>query len=203
MKRNEFIERYWLYYLALENDFIKTIRFVSIDSENYNAFSNEYVRQLLSIGSEIDVVLKGYCSIIDSLQEPDNIRKYAAVLLNNNNSKNIINKTPKIKRMANMIYQPWKDWYITACEYVSPNWWTCYNNVKHNRITSFKEGNLENVINALSGLYLLEMFYCKEICDNSNEELTVPLPKSELFEMENWEEQNIIVGEGMIFKIID
>jgi len=202
MIREQFIQRYWQYYLALEEDFIKTIRYVAINVSNYSTFSNEFIRQLLSIGSEVDVLLKGFSPILDSSKSPGNIKGYADILLNSDLTKHVIDVKCKVKKIPEIELQPWKDWIITDNSYNSPRWWVSYNQVKHNRITNYSEGNLENVINSLAGLYIIEMFCCKVLCNNS-EVLTVPTPISELFEIENWENQNIIVGENLIISVCE
>lgn len=38
---------------------------------------------------------------------------------------------------------------------MNPEWWVSYNNVKHHRLDSYAEANLGNVLQALSGLFVL------------------------------------------------
>ncbi len=78
MNREEFCSKLWSYYLMLEKDFLETERYVNFDlgkNNLYNntnpinigdygnslAYSNEYVKQYLSICSEIDAVMKTIC----------------------------------------------------------------------------------------------------------------------------------------------
>ena len=63
ISRDEFLRRYWDYYLLLEKDFLDTERYLSIDAVNFNAFSNEYIKQYQTICSEIDVIAKSFCKI--------------------------------------------------------------------------------------------------------------------------------------------
>ena len=51
----------WNYFLSIEKDFIRTIDFVHLDAANAGAFSNEYAKLILLLGSEIDVVAKMLC----------------------------------------------------------------------------------------------------------------------------------------------
>jgi hypothetical protein len=46
---------------------------------------------------------------------------------------------------------PWKSWSSEK----NPKWWTAYNKVKNHRNDFYKEANLGNVLNALSGLCVL------------------------------------------------
>ena len=38
--RDEFLQRYWKYYLMLEKDFLETERYLTIDELNFQAFSS-------------------------------------------------------------------------------------------------------------------------------------------------------------------
>lgn len=117
-------------------------------------------------------------------------------------TKHVVDVICKVRKIAEIELQPWMDWSITDESYNSPQWWVSYNHVKHNRIINYSQGNLGNVMNLLAGLYIIEMFYCKVLC-NDNEALTVPTPVSELFEIENWERKNIIVGDNLILSVCE
>ena len=65
---NAFFKRYYRYYLALESDFLATERFVTIDPDNSNTFSVEYIKLLQTICSEIEVVAKYLCSMLDNVK---------------------------------------------------------------------------------------------------------------------------------------
>lgn len=42
IEREKLMQKYWRYYLHLENEFIKTCDYVEISTSNYSTFSNEY-----------------------------------------------------------------------------------------------------------------------------------------------------------------
>lgn len=44
MSCEEFISAYWSQYILLEKEFISTLHYLSLDSENENAFSQAYAR---------------------------------------------------------------------------------------------------------------------------------------------------------------
>jgi hypothetical protein len=54
-------EEAWYYFLSIEKDFVPTIDFVHLSSVNAKAYSNEYAKLLLLIGSEVDVIAKRLC----------------------------------------------------------------------------------------------------------------------------------------------
>lgn len=148
-----------MYYLTLENDFINTLRYVELDEVNFKAYSIEFTKQYQSICSEIDVLCKEFCHLIDSVNSVENMREYTEILLNTYSE--IIDKEVKIKNR--LILMPWKDWKKSP-DYHSPDWWSKYNKVKHNRTSTdragdvfFKQGNMGNVLNSLTGLFVLEM----------------------------------------------
>lgn len=62
----------------------------------------------------------------------------------------------------------------------------------------YKYANQENVLNALSGLFQLNMYFYKEIInkESPDELLEVPLPTSKIFRLENWGDYHkFMVGE--------
>jgi len=120
-------------------------RYVEISRDNYSTYSIEFTRLLLSAGSEIDVVAKLLCKVADPEAAPDSINKYREILTH---------KFPGLPEVEVAIpkylvsFKPWLDWL----ENKTPEWWNCYNKVKHERHQHFREANLENVLFATAGL---------------------------------------------------
>ena len=79
---------------------------------------------------------------------------------------------------------PFEGWTSDAAAR-SLEWWESYNSVKHGRSMNYKQANLKNVLHALAALYLLEMYRIKEISQDEVEP-DVPLEKSALFEIQEW-----------------
>jgi hypothetical protein len=212
MKSTEFGEKYWNYYLNLESDFLNTQRYISIDPDNYYAFSIEYAKQYQTICSELDVICKQYCKFLSEPKSALNILGYANVILNEN-SKDIKTKIVKMKNISSIIITPWKDWNSDPNNPFdrnnpknnSPVWWTMYNKVKHNRTSSdehgkefFKHANLFNTMSALAGLFIIEMFFYKDIVLSEGDEITKPDRPSKLFFLKDWEEHITIFGNGLL-----
>ena len=61
MNREEFLISYWKYYTILEDDFITLTRYVSIDEHNYKTYSDEIMKQILSVVSEFENICKVIC----------------------------------------------------------------------------------------------------------------------------------------------
>ncbi len=147
-------QEHWQYYLSVEDDFLNTRRYVEIIPDNFTTYSIEYTRLLLSIGSETDVLCKLLCSQIDPTAQPKKILDYKGIILG---------KYPRLTKLQihmtplQLSYIPWAGW-----ENASPSWWRDYNTVKHSRHQNYQKANLRNVLESLSGLLVLNLYFHKE-----------------------------------------
>lgn len=154
----------WQYLRTLDSDLENVTRYVDINPENFRTFSIEFVRLILAAGSEIDVVAKLLCGKIDPSKSCKNINDYREI---------IIGKYPKFHTMIIDVPQyemqllPWEPWGNNT----NPDWWTAYNDVKHQRDTHFKDANLQNTINAVAGLYIMILYLHRE--DNQRKKLNM------------------------------
>lgn len=185
MTVQEFETRIWPFYLRLEREFINTLTYVEFSPDNFSTYSIEYEKQLLSIGSEIDILCKLLCAEIDSTQHPSKMDGYTSILSGYMN----ITSTKIRFCMNQQDYIPFDGWTIGN----NPTWWKAYNKVKHERLLNenYKKGNLENVFHALAGLYLLNRLYYKKIKQTSLE--LSPNPHSEIFSVVGW---NVCIPVG-------
>jgi hypothetical protein len=151
---------YWDYFLVLEDDLFKTLRYVELDVKNYDCFSIEYSKLLLSIGFEVDVICKELCKEIDPQKSPNNINEYKVII--KNKFPKLVDLEINIDRYNDKIV-PWENWYTKK----NPNWWKSYNDVKHDRIINYNKANLKNVIYAISGLLVL-LLYLYKFVNNDN-----------------------------------
>jgi len=139
---------HWQYYKSILDDLEVISRYIEISTDNYATHSIELTRLLLSVGSEVDVVAKLLCKSIKPDVSADNINRYREVL------KGKFTGLPEVevslpKYLISLT--PWKNWQ----EEKTPEWWTCYNNVKHERSKHFRQANLKNVLLATAGLCVL------------------------------------------------
>lgn len=141
----------WPFYFALENDILKISRYIEINVNNYNVYSIELLRLYLSICSEIDVVLKQVCTKLDKDTKTNNIFDYRQLILEKLSC--FPNEIVVCSRF-NLSFHPWEAWLKNE----SPTWWKSYNQVKHNRDEFYQEATLKNVLEAMSALYLANMF---------------------------------------------
>ena len=68
MTQEEFISKVWGYYIILENDFINTFQYVEPVDDNNLTYSKEYSKLLLSICSEVDILCKELCKLIENIK---------------------------------------------------------------------------------------------------------------------------------------
>lgn len=143
---------HWYYYKSVLGDLETISRYIEISEDNYRTYSIELTRLLLSIGSEIDVVAKLLCKLANPEAASNNINKYREILTH---------KFPGLPEVEISLpkylisLKPWFDWL----ENKTPKWWDCYNKIKHERSLHFREANLENVLFATAGLYVLVSYF--------------------------------------------
>lgn len=158
---------HWNYFLAIEADIERLARYVDFTEDNFKTYSIEMAHLLLAIASEVDVVAKLLCNKVSLRSKADNIEKYRTVLKP---------MYPKIEQMHIHIprfgieLNPWDNWKSDK----TPNWWSDYNNVKHGRDKYFSQANLENTLNAVGGLFVLLLYYYKELAEVGE---LIPEPK--------------------------
>lgn len=73
-------KHHWNYFLAIEEDLRNISRFIEFSEENLNTYSIELAHILLSASSEIDVILKQLCHLLEPAIKVDNIDKYRAIV---------------------------------------------------------------------------------------------------------------------------
>ena len=178
ISKDEFLLKYWQYYLRLEEDFMSTIRYISLSQKNKKTFSIEYVKQLLTICSEVDVIFQ-------MLTGKKTINKYLKYLQNDDYYKKILEE--KVKVFSSLEYWEITPYHLSIDEegrdYLS--WWRIYNSVKHQRINSYELANLENVLTSLAALYTLEEYYFQKNFYKEEMDESVPIPKLKLFSCTN------------------
>ena len=201
MNRKEFEKNCWNVYLAIENDFLAIEKFIAIDEKNYQTFSNEFTKQLLTICGELDVQLKFLCRLINANSTSSKIKDYAnelSSILTEINDFTIISK-----QNHSIEIQPWKDWSASS----SPNWWIDYQKVKHFRldfdntrnIYNYEKANLKNTFYALSALFSIEMFIYKKLSEDENKEKLIPSRSSSVFTFRDWANGQINLKDAEAF----
>ncbi len=187
----EFRNTYWNYYVQLEKDFFSYSPYCEIDPCNDNAFSVKYLQLLLSVCSEIDSICKTLCKILDENLNLDKAGIYDYMPILNKNYPTFATEKVKILNYKYRDLQPWKSisWRH------APNWWQCYNEIKHHRDEqrngkeNYKYANQKNTLEALCALYILvEYWAARNFATDQAEEHdhTLQRLKSTKLKLVNW-----------------
>lgn len=208
----DFTNSYWKNYILLEKEFAATLNYVSLDMDNYSTFSSSYLKLILQIGSEIDVVTKALCNYYDETKAPENMNAYKDILMEH--ESDFYNIEVKIISARNKYsIKPWEAWEIQdiGTNVNNPTWWKVYNKVKHHRNSIgticgiekeyFKFANLEYTLFALAGLYQLLIYFYYELA--KDDRIQTPLPGSRIFNLSGNKWNNIIFYHDSAFYIND
>ena len=156
----------WIYFHALERDLIRTFDYVEPSGANASAYSNEYAKLLMLVGSEIDVVAKQLSRGLPSGATASNITQYQAAITSA--FPGMHQTVIEISRYG-LSYIPWSTW--GSANPISPSWWKAYNSVKHERDINFALASQENVLQSFCGLLVLLLYYYRSVS------LLDPLPE--------------------------
>ena len=208
MTTQEFQDRYLSHYLLLEKDFIDSFSYLTPDEDNYHAYSSNYLKLILALGSEIYVLEDILAKISGFQYDPDN---------NDDAHRIVVNNVKDIKSLEILF----KENHITIKPWDTndyPTWKVVYNKIKHERtnfaIKKYNENgvekvdarfntnkkwyqyaNLENVIIMFSILHSLEMLTYKKLAEDNmkvtgEKEAIVPVFESR-FKITNQDWTNI------------
>jgi hypothetical protein len=143
------IPLHWNYFFSLEDDVLSLSRWIELCADNESVYSIELARLLMTASAEADVVAKALCKSVSPDSRASSINAYQKVLLP------IFPHLPQaavsIPRFGQRM-SPWENW---ASADTPPDWWTANNKVKHHRASNFSDANLKNVLNSISGLFIL------------------------------------------------
>lgn len=179
---SSFVRIYWDYYLDLEEQFLKTKRYVAFDVYNKNTYSAEFLKLMQAVCSEIDVVSKAVSAKLDptfSVDRYTSIQKWGYVLQRQMSqiltAEVVFNHDIRVIPWSNWMYEQYRDKkgalrYRLKGNAKTPSWWTAYNSIKHERTTLTQSGhenttkaNLNNLIYCFAALYILETEYMKSL----------------------------------------
>ena len=178
--------KYWDYYLQMENDFFSFAPYCEIDESNKNTYSIKYLQLLLSICGEIDTILKSLCKKLDNTLDENacGIDDYIKIL--NEKKPKFATETISVVGYKLKEIVAWK----SISKGFAPNFWSVYNSVKHHRDLSdnYKKANQKNVLEALCALYIAEEYWIAHNFINPDLERNDDMGrlKSKRFYIKNW-----------------
>lgn len=207
-----FIDIYWKQFISLEKEFTDTMKYVSLDKENENTFSAAYSKLLLQIGSEVDIVLKTYCRMIEPTFFGNKIPEYKCLICDNNIEFSV---QEVLVTTTGQLLQPWLAWsgYVNEekKEISQPYWWTAYNKIKHERTETgtiegitkpyYKFSNQRYVVTALAALYQVLTYMYRRLAIEEKRRIITPLPGSRVFELRGGEWDSVSFFHDIAFYI--
>lgn len=195
---DQFIKKYWSYYIEIENQLLETQKYVEFDKKNYNTYSMEYLKLYQIICSEIDG-----CAKVISLYSDSSFKiRDATIKQWGFQVQQIFPEITKrqVSFNGNDLLIPWRNWeYVIGLTKdgkknikhekgkVNPDWWVKYGNVKHARMNlesedaNYADANLKNVVYALAGLYILEREFIEYLYFEKKDTGHLPIAKSGIF----------------------
>jgi hypothetical protein len=175
---------HWNYYLALDSDLMHVSRFVEFSEHNFTTYSIELAHILLAASSEVDVMAKAVCAILEPGATAENINHYKSIIIRG--IPELPPQTVHVPRFGLML-NPWSNWKGDR----NPDWWRSYNDVKHHRDQHFQDASLKNSLNSLGALLIINFHYYRlkaglDLSTNGKKDTTRHLkPEAQLMQLDN------------------
>jgi len=157
----------WEVYKSLEEDFINYLRFVPLADEHDNVWSLHLGDLLIRIGSILDSFFRRaiFSTVLNTATNISTYRTLNDLRINMGTYREVFD--PFYGLSSKKIYElrtfksltPFSNWSSNR----SPDWWEAYNHVKHDRFKNKKEATLKSTLNALGGLFLLNVQHLETI----------------------------------------
>ena len=156
----------WATFEAIENELSNIIRYLPLETQQYNVFSFQLGDVIKNSCSQIDSIFKEIARQCNLSDHPDqtNLKKYIIRIKKNDrkisildhadifsNYLNLPNMEITIRRNFHML-EPFKTFTKTT----SPKWWQEYNKLKHDYYNNIHLSTLENALDSLSALFCLQ-----------------------------------------------
>lgn len=134
----------------LEYDLKQIFQFIEPHDENLGVFSNRLYELLLRACTEFEANAKAILIANGYIPKGNfEIKDYRK--LNNATKLSEYEVTIHYWNPSPKVLIPFSSWKHTHCL----KWFQAYNDVKHNRLSQFNNASLDNVINALAGVYTI------------------------------------------------
>ena len=159
---------YWNYAEILNEELGMTAQFVEPDISNYDTYSLMYTKIILSACSEVEIICRLLCQIIDKTCDYTSPKQRMQM---KELSKALLTRFPNIHQAKTEIVQKREYIYLFKEWEKNPKgnlpWWKEYNLIKHYRFKHFGNATLGNALNSVSALIILNS-YLYEITTNSS-----------------------------------
>lgn len=180
----EFRLQYWNEYLYYEKEFISITDYIHLDKRNLNTYSFKLLEMLIGICSALDRMFRKYTNLIG---QSCNIKNYKDSVASIDNK--LYDSEIRLIDNEDILLKPFNEWEPSK-NLDAPKFWNAYNDIKHDKNGGIINATYENVLNALSALYLLNINYMNRIYTSNNKIYqNVPDNINNLFYIEGFEER--------------
>ena len=180
MTRSYFMQKYWRYYLILEEKFLNTLNYVELAENNMSTYSNEFAHLIQAVGAELDAFFKVYCEF--NLNDRKTIADYAKYILKNDSG---ITKQEIDAQYYDVSFAPFEGWDVEKASQTL-TWWEAFVQIKHSRVLNRESASLKNTMYILGALYFLEIKFLDKITKETKES-NRPDIESSIFLLKDWE----------------
>lgn len=162
---------FWSVYRDTEQVFLDFLEYVPLVSEHNRVYSRKFLELILQIGGYVDTAFKEMATYskfdgntkIEEIRQKTTQEKTVKISLVREtfepiytlSSKKIVVKKPKLFLQAYGTLIPFSEFARNK----SPQWWKVYTALKHNWSKNIKKANLKNTLEALAGLFLLNVVH--------------------------------------------
>lgn len=203
----QFLDHYWTKYVSLEKDFLETCRYVTLNEDNFDTYSSAYLRLLIELGSEADIMMKEYCKCLEKSFRGSKICQYINFIFEYESDF----FTQKVVVYDGMLsLTPWAI-RIDGEKKESPYWWIAYNKCKHRRTEKgtiesqtkeyYKFANQKYTLNALASVYQIYIYLYKRLADLEGNRVKVPIPGSRMFRLEGGDWDSVEFYKDVAFYV--
>jgi hypothetical protein len=152
---------FWSQYRLLQQDFLSYLDYIHPSTDNFATFSSRLLAFIRSVGSKVDSACKKI--IVSPSPNDTNMKHWREYLEEKFKISRVCLPVP----VFHTYIRPFREFELDK----SPIWWQAFTNLKHHRDDCFLEATLENGLNALGGLFLLNVIILEpafqKIWDNS------------------------------------
>lgn len=128
----------------LEKQLLECMEFIPFIDQNKHAFSSKFIPIILESCSLTESILR---EITEGKSRRYSFKKYAEF----NEAHLGLDETISIFLVSPIrFYQPYKGWAEKI-----PEWWDCYNKLKHDRLNNYEFATYETAVQSLVGLHQL------------------------------------------------
>ena len=156
---------YWPIYKNIENEFLSIARTIHIDDKQLHVYSSKIGELLLRTVVEIESLSKKLffenggekSADYEQLMFDKDCLRYLDYKWTLNKKKVIVSShILYLEENTNRILRPFKK--ATSGRLNSDPWFSAFQSIKHDRVNNLEKSNIKNLIRALSGLFLLNVY---------------------------------------------